>query len=399
MAEAPPYGFSFDPFKNDSIIGQLDPFIGSVTQTHRMRAFVRIMVAGVDITHKIYPHLISVRVRDEWPEPSAEIEIDDRDGKMPLPPLDGAVTIALGWQSETMVTVFDGVVHDFEHGFARKQGGRRMWVHCGGLSYQSTQAREPMQDHAGAGAPPGKSEGEMIGLPTFIQQAAKNSGISPAINSVLANIKQDYWHQANESFMHMIQSMGEKFGFVPQFTQGNKLTIETKGEGGLSCHAAWRDNLIAWRVKPFAARSTFTAGTQQWFDHLLSQWNFNKQNFGLKGPFGAGNSNQQPQASAATESGAGNELGGMQAQAESQEGNGRIVINGEPNAKHNSYVMLTGARPGVDGLYWIQTAEHNYSRHGFITTLEVQTEGNAPDSQNVGRAFEGFDLPRPQPNF
>ena len=390
----------FDPFtKNDSIIGPLDPFIGSITQTHRMRAFVGVIVAGVDITHKIYPHLLSVRVRDEFPEATAEIEIDDRDGKMPLPPLDATVSIALGWQSESMVNVFNGVVKDFEHGFARKQGGRRMWVHCSGISDVQTRAKQPMQDHAGEGAPPGQTEGKMIGLPDFIQQVAKKAGINPAINNVLANVKQDYWHQANESFMHMISSLGEKHGFIPQFTDGTKLTIETKGERGLSCHAAWRDNLIAWRVHPVAMRAVFAGGTQQWFDHLTSQWNLNAQKFGLKGVFNAGDSNQQPQAPAATESGASNELGGMQTQAETQEGNGRIIINGEPNAKHNSYVILTGARPGVDGLYWIAAAEHNYSRHGFITTLEVQTEANAPDNQNVGRAFEGFDLPRPQPNF
>jgi hypothetical protein len=34
-------------------------------------------------------------------------------------------------------------------------------------------------------------------------------------------------------------------------------------------------------------------------------------------------------------------------------------------------VTLTGARPGVDGTFWIMNAEHWYSRMGYITTLDV----------------------------
>jgi hypothetical protein len=387
--------FKYNPFKYDTLVGQLDPFVGTVTQTHRLRAYCQIMVGGVDITDKLQPHLISVKIYDGSPEKFGELEIDDRDGKMPLPPLFSPVIVALGWQSESMVRVFHGVIDSFEHGFGRKQGGRRMYVHVKGLDQMNTRAKEPMQDNLGEGAKPGQVEGEMKGMTEWVNQMAKNSGIIPQISGALSRIKQDYWSQSNESFMHTVQTMADKFGFVHQFSEGNKLTIKEINEGGISCHATWRDNLISWRVRPFAPRASFKGSKQQWYSSLEGAWKQADQKFGLKGIFGGAAAQNMPQAPAATETNAGNENQGQQADADLQQGNGRIIINGEPKAQWATRVLLTGARPGIDGIYWIVAVEHNYSRHGFITTLEVRPVANAPDQYNVGTPF---DLPRPAPN-
>jgi Bacteriophage probable baseplate hub protein len=390
------HGFTFDPLKRyDTIIGQMDPFIGGLQQTHRMRAYCTVQVNGINITDKLLPHLISVRVIDSTPTTLAEIEIDDRDGKMPLPPLNAPVIIALGWKSESMLAVFNGVIDDFEHGFGRKQGGRRMYVHASGLSHVNTTAKQPMQDAMGEGAPPGKNEGNLLGMPSWIQQMAKNAGVNANVMG-LGEIKQDYWAQAGSSLQHEIQSLSEKFGFTYQFSEGNKLTVTKKGHRGVCCYATWRDNLIAWRVRPFVARSSFKGSVQQWFDPKNSNWNTALQQFGLKFPFNSGASNDAPQKPAETETNAGNVGAGQQEKSEIQQGNGRIVINGEPAAVWDGFVLLTGARPGVDGLYLIDQVEHVYSRQGFITTLEVQAYANAPSSVNVGSAYE--DLPKPAPN-
>jgi uncharacterized protein len=375
----------------------MDPFLGSITQTRRLRAYCQISVAGVDITDKLLPHLISVRIIDTNPETQCELEIDDRDGKMPLPPLGGPVIVALGWQSESMVAVFDGVIEDFEHGFGRKQGGRRMYVHAKGNDTFKTAIKEPMQDHAGEGAPPGMKEGQqLIGLPQWIGQMAKSAKITADVDSAFAKMKQDYWVQSGSSLMHTVQSLQEQFGFTHQFRQGNKLVVQEKGKNGICCAAVWRDNLIAWRVKPIAMRSSFKGASQQWFDKEDSHWATKLQQFGLSFPFDASGSAYAPKQSAATSGEASNDNAGAQSAADTQEGNGRIIINGEPKAVWNGLVLLQGARPGVDGLYFIETVEHVYSRQGFITTLEVSTVANAPEGIGVSGGF--MDLPRPAPN-
>jgi phage protein D len=88
----------------------------------------------------------------------------------------------------------------------------------------------------------------------------------------------------------------------------------------------------------------------------------------------------------------GTQDGALQAQ-----GPGRIVINGEPGAQGNCMVTLSGVRPGVDGQYWCQTAEHIYSRHqGYITWLDIfavtiNGQGQAVDSQ--GRVIYNYNAP------
>jgi uncharacterized protein len=384
-------GFSFDPFRTDTLISLEDPFIGTIQQTSRMRAFCKIVVAGVDVTDKMEPHLISLRTV-LGTQSTMEIELDDRDASLPLPPLNSTVTAALGWESEGMVTIFKGFIDDLEHGFGRKQGGRRMWIHCSATPYFMTALKTPINDHLGEGAPPGKQIGNMVGLTDWIQQLTKNAGIIADINPFFGRFKSDYWDIANASVMHQLSKLSQVYGFVHQFDgQDEKrgmpaVKVQRIGQNGLSCHATWRDNLIGWRVRPFVAREGTKGAMQDWFDARSANWKSVEQAFGLTGLFGGGQSQSKEPTPAANETGAKQQNEAAQLRA-NVAGPGRIIINGEPRARWNSYVLLSGARPGVDGLYWIDTVEHIYSRSGFITTLEVFAWTQAPADQNVSRSW------------
>jgi len=396
--------FSYDSTKFDTLTGSLDPFIGTPQQTHRHKAYCKVYVNGVDVTANIEPFLISVRIVDD-PTLSCELELDDRDAKLPIPPLLSPVEVLLGWQSESMIKVFTGVILDIEHGFGRKQGGRRMWIHAKGTDMLSTHTKTPMQDMLGEGAPPGKKEGEMHGMPDWIQQVAKNGGLSANVSGMFSAIKQDYWSQTS-SPMHEIIRQGERAGAMVQFAGNNTVNFEAPGERGLSCRAVWRDNLIGWRVRPISARAAWGGARQQWFDGMLGQWKqaASQGASGLGEPFSQAAASFMPSGPAASESGAaGDNTGADTASESSTFGHGRIVINGEPAAKWNSLVELVGARPGVDGLYLIMSAEHQYSRQGYVTWLDVMpylsTSGQwgVPGDRGVGRGWG--TPPRPAPNI
>jgi phage protein D len=388
-------GFGFDPFKTDTLIGDIDPFLGRRQQTSRMRAFCSISVGGVDVTNQLDPHLISVRVLLGSPSTSAEIELDDRDATLPIPPIGSRADIALGWQSESMIGVFSGLILDFEHGFGRKQGGRRMWVHADGADLLG-KLKEPIQDSEGEGAPPGQEEGKGTPMSGWIQKYMGHAGVSANVAADIGKFEQDHWSMSNESPMHHLTSMADKFGFMHQFTDGNIVNIERPGQRGVSCQAVWRDNLIGWRVRPFAARSAFGGAKAEQYKAAEGKYALKFQDFANKAPWNQGTANIGSQIAAATASAAGGANAGAQSAADSSfMGNGRIIINGEPGARWNSYVQLQGARPGVDGLYLITTVEHVYSRQGFITTLEVLPWAGAPSGQNVNRGF----LPKPAPNM
>ena len=207
-----------------------------------------INVDGLDITNKLSPHLISLRILLGVPSTSCEIELDDRDAILPIPRVLSRVDVALGWQAERLIGVFSGVILDIEHGFGRKQGGRRMWVHANGADLLG-KLKEPIQDSMGEGAPPGAKEGPAKSLMDWSTQFLKHAGIKANIDSSMGKFMQDHWSAANESPMHLLTSLADQYGFVHQFTEGNVVNMERPGQRGVSCAAVWRDNLIGWRVR------------------------------------------------------------------------------------------------------------------------------------------------------
>ena len=390
----------YDPLKSDTVLRTRnfrelnDPFYGAYSQTNRMRAYCEVIVDGVDITHKIDPHLISVRIQD-GNQYECDIEIDDRDARLPLPPLMAHVEVRLGWAREKMFKMYEGQIMTLEHGFGRKQGGRRMWVKAQGWNQISTRIKQPMDDNMGAGAPPGQRRGQLHTLPEWIQQIVRRAGGIARVNPAFARFQQDHWGMTGASPMHEITQLGNRFGAMVQWAGGNRLDFMLPAERGLTCRAVWRDNLIGWRVHPFEARTSARGPQTQHFDHRRGEW--------IRTVLDAATGRRGPAAGATAQSGTpgpdANKTGADATRAGQRDaavpGHGRIVINGEPAARFDSLVSLEGARAGVDGHYLIFVAEHIYSRQGFVTWLDVQPYSAAQGKANV---YDAWPLPRPNPN-
>jgi hypothetical protein len=390
----------YDPLKSDTVLRTrdyqeiYDPFYGAFTQTNRMKAYCEVLVDGVDVTLKMDPHLISVRIQD-GNQYTCEIELDDRDGRLPLPFLQAKVEVRIGWANERMFKMFHGVIQSIEHGFGRKQGGRRMWIHAQGWNMVSTRIKQPMDDNLGAGAKSGEKEGPKKGLDEWVQQIIKNAGGTVEINPFFKKYKQDYWGMMSASPLHQITEEAKKFGAMVQWSAGNKLDWEIPAQRGLTCRAVWRDNLIGWKLHPFTARNAYKGPMASFFNNKTGEWVKKMMDnvAGTTGPGAAAVAQTGAAGPAASETAAGNATqGGKDAD---EPGFGRIVINGEPAAQFNSLVSLEGARPGVDGVYLICVAEHIYSRQGYVTWLDVIPYKKAVGPSNV---FDSWPLPRPNPN-
>jgi hypothetical protein len=115
---------------------------------------------------------------------------------------------------------------------------------------------------------------------------------------------------------------------------------------------------------------------QQWYDSLKGQWkSFANQLGAQSSPFNMASSIFTGGSPSANQSNAEQQGEGSGDLDQAQNGPGRIVINGNPNARWMGHVMLTGVRPGVDASYIIWCAEHLYSRQGYVTWLEVYIDG------------------------
>ena len=374
---------------NGNLINPLyNPFIGN-NQAGRVQAFCVVKAGNIDITDRLMPYLISLRIIQR-PLLTAEIEIDDRDARLPIPPVTTPIEIQLGWINERSGLLFRGFTMDVEYSDAR-QGGRHMTVHCSGIDF-TNKIKEPGSDNLGEGAPPGANEGTPHGMDEFIRQGAALAGVTIDFMSPSAtDFIRDHWDRQNESFMQMVTRLCSSHGLFPYWHDGNQLTIMAFGDSQVKIIAQVANNLISLRVRPYVARGVYNADEQHYYDTLSGQWkrvkvgnNFDPEVDLVTG--GIGN-NLHP-APAASRIEAQDDAAGGAAQAGTNTGHGRICINGEPSARFACAVQVIGVRPGVDGFYRaLDAVEHIYSRQGYITWLDVRTD---PYSGASGNVLQGY---------
>jgi hypothetical protein len=365
-----------------------NPFIGSPIQTNRLQAFCTVIVAGVDITDKLNPYLISLRIVDAK-VPTAEIEIDDRDARLPIPPYNADVSIYIGWVAEATYVNFKGVIVDLEYSDAR-QGGRHMTVHCRADSL-NTKMKEPGSDNVGDGPPPGENVGKTIPVNEWLQSAAKAAGtivsFAPDALAKAQKLLKDHHDRNNESMQQLVEREAKAAGLTTQYFRGGvKLFGINDAQGSVIAQVGY--NLISLRVRPYSARGSWSDSRQHWFDTKLGQWKR------MKIPISTGSAQFDSAIGAVAgfllpkpapdEASAQADRDGGSNQVGFGYGHGRICINGEPSAQFLCAVTVIGVRSGVDGRYkaW-DAVEHIYSRQGYVTWLDVITDADGSPGSNV----------------
>ncbi|HVX58054.1 MAG TPA: hypothetical protein VHA37_10135, partial [Candidatus Saccharimonadales bacterium] len=241
-----------------------------VGQTKRYRAYCKILVNGTDVTNRLDPYLLSVTVHNAgvW---TAQIELDDRDGRLAIPPLESPLQIWLGWTSEQSYKQFDGFISDVEHGFGRRLGGRRMFITGSGWK-QSSSVKSPINDHIGDGAPPGQMQGTPVPFLDAFQQFMGRAGMGVQLGASMQNIQRDYWSMVNESPMQWAARMAEEVGGWHRIESNTMVFNGPSDFNSIPLQAVWGNNLISWRVKPFAARPLWSGSSQDFFDHVKGMW-------------------------------------------------------------------------------------------------------------------------------
>jgi phage protein D len=183
---------------------------------------------------------------------------------------------------------------------------------------------------------------------------------------------------SNESPMHFVERFSQEFGGIWQ-VKGDSIILTKPGEDASGQRtdtiiAEWGKNLIGWKVHPWRARPGWSSSDQHYFDTRAGQWMKLIKDFGKSMPWSQSTAKYSFPAPAPNKSVAEQHNDGADLTGTYVPGAGRIVINGEPSADWNKHVQIIGARPGVDGTYFIWCAEHSYSRQGYITWLDVQPE-------------------------
>jgi hypothetical protein len=382
-----------------------------------------IKVGGMDITPVIDPFLISLQVIDSFQKGNDQcnLELDDSNGMLAIPPDGVSLEVYLGWAGEGprvpdtgksvsalqmvalgknelpfggpgMCNIFSGVVTSVESGFGRRGGGRRLWIEGTGgdvkqLGKQIARNNwgEGDKDDSGggdsggggggggAGGSGGGGGGGNIPMHTVMTDMFGKAGMGVQMSPKMMEVARNYWH-VNDSPANFGARMAQETGGLFKISNNTAIMIG-RGEGvngmGQSMpiiEAIWGINLIGWRIKPYTGRAQWGEAQKRFFKIGEAAWDTVKSSVGGSTPFGGSSAISNAVHPVANSTTGEQENSGDEQTSTSKRGHGWILLNGEPRCIAGGHVLIKGARPGVDGKYLIMEAEHNYTRQGGYTT-------------------------------
>lgn len=333
-----------------------------------MKAACSVIVGGQDVTANFLPVLISLSVSDKAGAASdtASLELDDKDAQLILPQPGAAVTIKLGWEGQGVGTVFEGTVDEVRWKYDR--GGMILSISAKGMDTRG-KAKQGQRKHF-----------DDQTIESAMQGAGEFAGISVKVDPAFASIVRPYLALDNESFVAFGERMARELGGTFKIS-GDKAVLAKRNGGANPAGAALPTviaakgvNLHSIDVLPVLGRPVEKQAASRWFDPKAAEWIEETAETGTEGGVTTKPARfSEPDADRAKE-----QAGSDAAESDRKSGEGSATIEGNIDAQPEGLCVVAGCRPGVDGTYRIESVDHNYSRSGFVTSLELrQPKGGA----------------------
>jgi phage protein D len=321
------------------------------------RALFDVEVAGTNITTRLKPVLISLRVVDKAGTHSdtADLEIDDTQGQIIMPQKGDDVTIALGWETEGLRVIFRGTVDE-----VRSKGGdssgRRIFVTAKGMD-TTGKPKEGQQRHW-----------DNSSIETILRDAAAHAGIpNIEVDPSFASIRKVYFEMRDESFVHMGERLAREVGGNFRVTGDTVIFSKRNGNYQTSITAEWGVNLHSWDISPQLGRPQFNAVRSRWYDMIGAGWQSSDRPVELSADAIHSHRFSKPHRAECEE-----QNDSDAATSERDAGEGSVQIEGNTEAIPDGLCIVSGTRVGVDGSYRIEAVTHTYSSSGFVTALELK---------------------------
>jgi phage protein D len=342
------------------------------------RAIYQVVVAGQDISSRLLPLLTSLRITDSEGTHSdtASFDVDDTSGAIVLPRAGDPIAISLGWEGEFMAAVFVGTVDEVRFSMSR-DAGRSLSVSAKGVDTLG-KAKEAQQLHV-----------DDASLPDALKKAGKAAGITDIrVDGELASITRPWWGMVDESFLHFGERVAREVGGIFKIS-GNRAVMAKKGSGSVSgaamatIIAVTAVNLIDLDIEPHVGRPRYKRVRSRFYDAKAAKWKTVEAGVEGEDQSDATLGDRQPRADEAdatrtAEAGA--------AEVARERGGGSATIDGDATAKPGGTCIVVGARPGVDGAYRIESVEHEYSRSGWTTRLQLKQPQDGAGTDARGAA-------------
>lgn len=322
-----------------------------------------VSVGGQDVSSRFRPLVTEITIRDAAGEASdtCSITLDDAGGMIALPAMGTPITATIEG------AYFQGFVDD-----VRSQGGRGQGMTLT-ISAKSadmrTDTKAQREKHTDSGT---------------LQQAAQAfapSGLSVKVEGSLAGLQRPYWSMNREHFMHWAVRTAREVGATFKIMGGTAIFvprnegISASGRPLVPIQATRGVNLISWDIAPILSRPQYGTFAVAYYDPAEATWK--TETAGAQGRGGV-STTATDRFAAPDSGGAKSRADAMSKEGDRESGEGSVTILGSAAATAEAPCIVSGCRPGVDGAYRIDVAEHRLTRGGgFETKLTLKQPGGS----------------------
>ena len=349
----------------------------------------KVFVDGEDMTAAMRPFLMKISISDKDGSASdtCSLEFDDSGGQVKLPAEGASVQVFLQG-----VSAFTGKVDSVRSKGARGSG-RTLSVGAKGFDAKG-KAKEPQSHHMDGAT-----------LQQFLDKAAKSAGLKGiTIDPAFAGVVRDYWSVSSESFLHLGQKLARELGGTFK-VRGDQAVLAKRGQGLSATGQALptvigvapapgqaTGNVISWDIAPLTGRAKFARSKVRYFDRGSASFKEIEVETGVEAE-----ATDEVRTTVADEGQAKAVAEGRKTNSEREGGQGSVELDLDVTAQAEGTYIMTGARPGIDGVYRISGVDHKADRSGGATTrLEIkQPSGGAgkddrqPSTDKNGTAAGG----------
>jgi phage protein D len=330
------------------------------------RAVFMVTVAGTNITTTLMPVLISLSVSDKVGTHSdtANLEIDDTDGRIVLPQIGAPVIVALGWVGEGVRVVFTGTVDEVRSSGSRGSG-RTLSISAKGMD-TTGKPKVGQQRHF-----------DDRTVEDILREAGRTASITDVeVDPSLASITRRYFEMRDESFIHMGERLAREIGGNFRIQGTRAIMSKRGGSYTAAVVAAWGRNFHGWDISPALGRAQYSKVRARWYDSTKAEWQETEEGTSLAVEARHDHRYAKPDADEATQ-----QTASDRATSERDAGEGSVTIEGDTAAIPDGLCIIMGARPGIDGPYRVESVTHSYSRGGgFVTQLSLKQPGPGASS-------------------
>lgn len=319
-----------------------------------MTPLYRLRADGVDMTATVSDRLLSLRVTDEagLAADQVEISLDDRDGRVAIPPTGATLEVELGYREGQMVRMGRFAADEVEISGPPDTLTIRGKAADMVASLKSWKKRDWHRKTLGA----------------ILRTIAREHGLRPAIASEFELVQIDHLDQTHESDLALITRLAEQYGAVAK-PAGGRLVFVRRGAGldaagkSLPTVRIARDELLDWRVA-MHERQFYARVGAHFQDRRRAAVRYVYAGQGepvmhVRHPF-----KSERDAIAAAEA----KLRQLQRGRTSLS----VTLVGRPVLCAEMPLELTGLREGTGGRWIVTRALHTFDASGLRTQLEAQ---------------------------